>query len=189
MKPVWLTVYNDHDWKLDRESGKFTHPFGPNPKTPARKSVTVTCNFYNAGTAADLAEPKEGDYVFQSATYLSANPSTMATITVNGKSLGSFHGGERSLIVTDLLKPGENEIRLATEAVANELSDNDTRFELLGPMSYNVAKQRFVGKQVVRFSAMEGWTRDRNSGVLHVKGKPDATKHERVIRFTIEGAP
>jgi hypothetical protein len=62
-KPILLIARNDEDWKLNADTGKFTHPFGPNPKTPAKKTVTVTYNFTYAGVAADLAEPKEGPRV------------------------------------------------------------------------------------------------------------------------------
>ncbi|HSQ54871.1 MAG TPA: hypothetical protein VLM40_03925 [Gemmata sp.] len=186
MSPILMIVQNDVDWSLNDDTGKYTHPFGPNPKTPSKKSVTLTYNFYYAGIEADRAQVKEGDYVLQGEAFFARNPSVVATVTVNGKSLGSFHAGLRSLVITDLLKPGENEIRLATEAVANQLTDNDTSFDILGPMAYSTTKQKFLGKQVVQFKAMEGWTRDRTSGVLHVKGKPDTFTHERTIRFTLE---
>ena len=34
--------------------------------------------------------------------------------------------------------------------------------------------------------AMEGWTRDKDTGVVHLKGKPGTFTHERTIRFTLE---
>ena len=186
MKPVMLTYRNSQDWTLKDDTGTYTHPFGPNPKTPTKKAVTHACNFYYAGSGPDLREPKEGDFVLQAESYLGRNPSVVATVSVNGKTVGSFHGPARSLVVTELLKPGENEIRLTTEAVANQLFDGDTSFEVLGPMTYSTAKEKFLGKQVLRFKAMEGWTRDKTSGVLHVKGKPGTTTYERVIRFNVE---
>ena len=112
-----------------------------------------------------------------------------ATVSVNGKPLGTFLGGQRSVDITRLLKAGENEIRLTTDAVANQLHDNELAFEILGPLSYNVAKERFTGKQVIQFKSDEGWTRDRNTGVLHVKGSPNKFTHERVIRFNLDEAP
>ena len=186
MNPIVMVARNDRDWKLNADTGKFTHPFGPNPKTPAKKSVSLTYNFYYAGLDGDRAEVKEGDYVLQGESFFGDNPSVVATVTVNGKSVGSFLGGRRSLVITDLLKPGENEIRLETEAVANQLYDNSTSFEILGPMAYSTAKEKFLGKQVVQIKAMEGWARDKNTGVLHVKGKPGTFTHERTIRFTLE---
>lgn len=186
MAPVMFVVQNQMDWKLNEDSGKYSHPFGPNPKTPNKKNVPLTYNFYYAGVEADRAEPKEGDYILQAESFFSYNPSVVATVTVNGKSLGSFHGGQRSLIVTDLLKPGENEIKLEVETVANQLFQNDTSFEILGPMTYSTAKEKFQGKEVIQFKAMEGLTRDKDTGVVHVKGKPGTFTHERTIRFTLE---
>lgn len=186
MSPILMVYRNDRDWKRNEDTGKFTHPFGPNPKTPSKKSVAHTCNFYYVGTDADRAVVKEGDYVLQGGSFFGDNPSVIATVTVNGKSIGSFHGGQRSLVVTDLLKPGENEIRLATEAVANQLYDNSSSFEILGPMTYSTAKEKYQGKQVVQFKAMEGWARDKDTGVLHVKGKPGTFAHERTVKFTLE---
>jgi hypothetical protein len=187
MSPILMVYDNNQDWKLNDDTGKYTHPFGPNPKTPAKKTVTHTYNFYYAGTAADRAEVKEGDYVLQSESFYGYNPSVVATVTVNGTSVGSFHGGQRSLVVTDLLKPGgENEIKLEVEAVANQLLDNDLSFEILGPMTYNTAKQKFLGKMVVQFKGTEGYTRDKDTGVLHLKGKPGTFTHERTVRFSLE---
>lgn len=186
MRPALLTYRNNYEWKLNEDTGVFTHPFGPNPKTPSKKNVTHTYHFYYAGSGPDMAEPKEGDFVLQAEAVFARNPSVVATVSVNGKTVGSFHGPARSLVVTDLLKPGENEIRLTTEAVANQLFHNDTSFEVLGPMAYSTAKERFLGKQVLRFKAMEGWTSDKETGVLHVKGKPGVTTYERVIRFNVE---
>jgi hypothetical protein len=186
MSPILMVVRNDRDWKLNKDTGKFTHPFGPNPKTPAKKSVSVTYHFYYAGLAADRAEVKEGDYVLQGESFFGDNPNVISTVTVNGKSVGSFLGGRRSLVVTDLLKPGENEIKLETQAVANQLYDNSSSFEILGPMTYSTAKEKYQGKEVVQFKADEGWTRDKDTGVLHVKGKPGTYTLERTIRFTLE---
>ena len=185
-KPILLIARNDEDWKLNADTGKFTHPFGPNPKTPAKKNVTVSYNFYYAGVAPELAEVKEGDYVLQMQTFFQKNPSVLATVTVNGKSLGSFQGGRRSLVITHLVKPGENEIKLATEAITTQLEENTTDFDVIGPMTYHTAQQKFLGKQVVQFKALEGWTRDKTTGVMHVKGKPGTTTHERTIRFNLE---
>jgi hypothetical protein len=186
MKPALLLYRSNQDWKLNDDAGTYSHPFGPNPKTPAKKTVTHTYNFYYAGSGPDLAAPKEGDFVLQAESINGRNPSVLATVSVNGKAVGSFHGPARSLVVTDLLKPGENEVRLTTEAVANQLYHNDTRFEILGPMTYSTAKERFLGKPVLRFNAMEGWTQDRTTGVVHVKGKPGVTTYERVIKFNVE---
>ncbi len=186
MSPILMVVRNDRDWKLNEDKAKFSHPFGPNPKTPAKKSVSLTYNFYYAGLAADRAEIKEGDYVLRGESFFGDNPNVISTVTVNGKSIGSFLGGRRTLVITDLLKPGENEIKLETEAVANQLYDNSSSFEILGPMVYSTAKEKFQGRQVVQFKAMEGWTRDPDTGVLHVKGKPGTFSHERTILFSLE---
>ena len=189
MKPVLFRYKNSYDWKLDGDTGKFTHPFGPNPKTPDKKSVTHSYTIDYAGVAAELAEPKEGGYSLQSDTFLGNNASVNSTVSVNGKPLGSFMGGRRSLNVSPLLKAGENEIRLTTEAIANQLHYSDTTFEIIGPLSYSPARSEYLGRKVLKFQALEGWTQDRNSGVVHVKGNPGKTTHERVIRFTLEDAP
>ena len=39
MKPVLIRYRNSVDWKFDGDTGKYTHPFGPNPKTPEKKTV------------------------------------------------------------------------------------------------------------------------------------------------------
>ena len=188
MRPMLVAFRSDKDWSADDE-GEFTHPFGPNPKTPNKKTVVISYNFDYAGCEGDLRDVKEGDYLLKSESYLSANPSVVPTISVNGKSLGSFHAGERSIPVTDLLKAGDNEIRVVSESVANQLADIDITFDLFGPVSYDVAKKEFVGKKVTSFKAMQGWKRNATTHVLEVAGKPGETKYERVITFRMESAP
>jgi hypothetical protein len=189
MRPVLVRYKNDHDWKLNKDTGKYTHPFGPNPKTPDRKSVTHTYVFEYAGVGSDLAEVKEGAYVMNVSTFLGRTPSLISTLTVNGKPLGSFAGGQRGVNISAMLKAGENEIRLATAAVENQLHDADVKFEILGPMEYNTAHSRFEGPKVLKFQDQEGWTRDPKTGAMHVKGSPGKISHERVIRFTLPEAP
>ena len=189
IQPVLLSFRNDEDWSMTAD-GEPTHPFGPNPKTPDKKTVVITYNFDYAGCAADLRPMKEGDYVLKVEPYLSSkNPSVVPTISLNGKSLGSFHATHRSIVVTDLLKAGENEFRMAGEAVANQLVDNDITFELLGPVSYDVARKEYIGPKVTSFKAMQGWTRNRTTHVLEVAGRPGAPKYERTINFRLEAAP
>ena len=189
VKTVLLRYHNNQDWQLNGDTGKYTHPFGPNPKTPDRKSVTHTYTFEYVGAAADLVDRKEGSYFLQVEPMKDRNVSVISTLTLNGKPLGSFLGSRRALDVSRLLKAGENEIKLTTNAVANQLYDNDTQFEIIGPLSYDVAKSKFMGKRVVQFRALEGWARDSKTAQLHVKGSPDKTSYERVIRFTLNEAP
>jgi len=188
MHPTLISFRNDKDWSVTSD-GELTHPFGPNPKTPDKKTVVITYNFEYAGCAADLRAVKEGDYILKCEPYLSANPSVTPTLSMNGKSLGSFHATERALVVTDLLKAGDNEIRIATEASANQLADIDITFEVFGPVSYDVARKEFVGPKVTSFKAMQGWKRNRTTHVLEVSGKPGADKHERTMTFRMESAP
>jgi hypothetical protein len=188
MQPVLLSFRNDKDWSAGSD-GELSHPFGPNPKTPDKKTVVITYNFDYAGCAADLRQVKEGDYILKAEPYLSANPSVVPTVSLNGRSLGGFHATERVLVVTDLLKAGDNEIRLATEPVANQLSDVDVTFELFGPVAYDVAKREFIGPKVTSFKAMQGWKRNKSTHVLEVAGKPGAEKHERTINFRLESSP
>jgi hypothetical protein len=188
MRPVLLAFRNDKDWSVTSD-GEYTHPFGPNPKTPDKKTVVITYNFEFAGAAADLRPIKEGDYVLKCEPYLSANPSVVPTVSINGKSLGSFHATERGIVVTDMLKAGDNEIRVSTEAVANQLADIDVTFDLVGPVTYDVARKEFVGPKVTSFTAMHGWKRNKSTHVLEAGGKPGADKSERTIAFRLESAP
>jgi hypothetical protein len=188
MRPVLMAFRSDKDWSADDE-GEFTHPFGPNPKTPNKKTVVITYLFDFAGYEGDLREVKEGDYILKSESYLAANPSVVPTVTVNGKSLGSFHAGERRIPITDLLKPGDNEIRVVSEAVANQLADIDVTFDVFGPVTYDVARKEWIGKKVTSFKAMQGWKRNATTHELEVANKPGETRYERVVNVRMESAP
>lgn len=188
MRPVLMIWRNNHEWESD-EDGKFTHPFGPNPKTPDQKSVTVSFTFDYAGVAADLREPKEGDYILTSNSALGYCASVVPTISINGKSFGSFHAGERGLVVTDALKAGDNEIGVSTTPVAGQLDDIDIGFELIGPVSYDIAKKKWIGKRVTSFKAQQGWKRNKTTHVLEVQGQPGVVKLDRKVEFRLEAAP
>jgi hypothetical protein len=187
MRPVLMCFRDDHDWSADDE-GVLSHPFGPNPKTPDKKNATVSYSFEYAGCAADVRTVKEGDYILKVQPYFAWNPSVVATVAVNGRSLGSFHGGERELVVTDMLKGGDNDFRVVTEPVSGQLYDIDTTFDLIGPVSYDIEKKEFLGPKVTSFKAMQGWKRNKLSHVLEVE-KSGAAKQERMVAFRLESAP
>jgi hypothetical protein len=153
------------------------------------KNVDLTFKVYYAGLEREGGEIKAGDYVLAGKSrFNSWNTPVVATVWINGTPFNSFAGGERQLIVTDLLKPGKNEIKLVSGRVPNAIKNNDVEFWLGGPAEWSVADRRFIVKPLVQFKAMQGWRQNRQTGQLENPLKAGADEIERVIPFMVKPA-
>ena len=183
MGPVLWEFRNGTDWKF--QEGKFSHRLGP-----GTKEVTLNYRLYFAGLDLETARVEDGDYLLQGSTQWNPyNSPLTATVFVNGVPLNGFLGARRQIVVTPLLKQGKNELRIVSARVKDALEDNDIQVELGGPFRYNPRTEKFEGKPIVQFQAMQGWEREKKSGQLISKGDPQAETVERVIPFVLDEAP
>jgi hypothetical protein len=142
---------------------------------------------YYAGMEREGGELKAGDYVLVGKpTYNVWNSPVVATVWINGTALNSFTTAERQLIVTDLLKPGKNEIKILSSRVPNAIKNNDVEFWIGGPAEWSVADRRFTVKPIVQFKAMQGWRQNRQTGQLENPSKAGADEIERIIPFMVK---
>ncbi len=184
MVPVLWTFRNGTDWKFDTETQAYSHPLGPDVE-----QVTLVFRVYFAGLERENAKIKAGDYVLVGKpSYNSWNTPVTGTVWVNGTPLNTFMLEERTIVITDLLRPGKNEIKLVSERIRNSIRDNDVQFEILGPAEWNVTQNRYVLPRVLQFNSMQGWTRDPKSGQLVYRAKPGSDTIERVIPFFLKPA-
>jgi hypothetical protein len=171
---------NGTDWQY--KDGSFSHPLGPGVK-----KVKLEYKVYYAGMDRERGELKAGDFVLQGKPQLgSRNSPVVGTVFVNGTPLNSFVLAPRQLIITDLLKPGKNEIKVVSTRVPNAIESNDIQFTIAGPAEWMVSNNRFVLKPTTKFNSMQGWTRDPKSGQLVNRAKPDSSAIERVIPFMLK---
>ncbi|MBI3464308.1 MAG: hypothetical protein HY000_14815 [Planctomycetes bacterium] len=178
-----LFSFNSHNgWRF--EDGKFMHDFGP--KT---QDVTLSFRLYFAGLEHEDQIAEEGDYVLQSDLNSSENDAATATVFVNGTPLNTFFNTERQMVITPLLKPGRNEIRLVTGRVKNSSYGDYQEFQLLGPMVYNALKKTLVGGQVIQFRSMIGWQRVEATQRLVYQEQPGEKSSEEVFAFMLDQAP
>ena len=183
MEPVLWEFRNDTDWKL--EEGVYSHPLGPGVK-----EVTLTYRFYWAGLELEKSELKAGDFVLRGKpAYNSWNSPVVATVFVNGTPFNSFLLAGRQIVITSLLKPGRNEIKLVSARVKDSIRNNDIEFEIAGPAEWFVDKNQYVLAPVVQFKAMQGWSKDTRTGQLVNKLKPEADTIERTIPFILKEPP
>lgn len=183
MAPVLFEFRNNTDWKL--ADSRYSHPLGPNVK-----EVTLTYKLYYAGLDHEGGELKAGDYVLRGAPkYNSWNSPVTGTVSVNGTMLNSFTTAARDIIITPLLKPGKNEIRLISTRVPNVIANNDVEFAIAGPAEWEVSTSRFTMRPIVQFNAMQGWKRDPKSGQLLNPLKQDADTIERTVPFVMKPTP
>lgn len=183
VSPVLWRFDNETDWRLE-DDGSYSHPLGPGVD-----SVDLTFRVYYAGMEREGGELKAGDYVMLGKPrYASWNSPVVATVWINGTPFNSFAGAERQLIVTDLLKPGKNEIKLVSGRVQNAIKNNDIEFWIGGPAEWSVADRRFNVKPLVQFKAMQGWRQNPKTGQLENPMKAGADEIERMIPFMLKAA-
>lgn len=183
MDPVLWEFRNDTDWKLNE--GRYSHPLGPDVK-----EVVLTYRVYFAGLELENKPLKAGDFILRGKpSYGSWNSPVIATVFVNGTPLNTFILQERSVVISSLLKPGKNEIKLVSARVKNSISGNDINLEVAGPAEWFVDQNRYMLKPVLEFKTMPGWTKNAKSGQLINQAQPDADTLERVIPFMLKEAP
>ena len=180
MEPVQWEFRNGTDWKF--ESGKFSHPLGPQVK-----QVALSFDLYYAGMQRENQQLKEGDYVLiGKSSYSSWDSPVTAMVYLNETPLNSFALGTRQLIVTSLLKSGKNEFKLVSSRVKNVIQSNDVEFTLAGPAEWNVQRGQYVVNPVVQFKSRQGWTQDSKTGQWRNPLAPDSDRMERVIAFMLK---
>lgn len=183
MKPVLWQLRNGTDWKYD--DGKFSHRLGPDVK-----EVTLSYRVYYAGLDLEASEVQNGDFVLQGKPqYGSWNSPLTLTVSVNGKTLTSFLGEDRQIVITSLLKEGKNDFRVVSARVKDVMVDNDIYVQVIGPLQYSPREQKFEGKPIVEFKAQQGWEREKQSGQLVSKTNRQADSIERDVAFMLDEAP
>jgi len=180
MAPVLWMFRNGSDWELDK--GRYSHPLGP-----GTKEVTLSIPVFFAGMEHETAAVKAGDYVLVGKPGFSSWDSpVVAMVYVNGTPLNSFTLEERQVVITPLLKPGANEIKLVSKRVKNVFKSNDIEFTVGGPAEWVPANSKFEMKEIVQFKAMQGWEQDKKTGQLVNQANPESDTIERVIPFVLE---
>jgi hypothetical protein len=178
--PVLWELRNDADWRY--KNADYTHPLGPGVK-----EVTLTYNLYYAGMDLEGGELKAGDYILQGkATYRNYTSPVVGTVWINGTPLNSFTPAPRQIVITRLLKPGKNEIKLVSGRVPNAILTNDIEFLVAGPAEWNVSENRFTLPPIANFKTMQGWQRDSKSGQLVNLANPKSETIERTIPFMMK---
>ena len=182
MAPVVWQFDNGTDWDFDNSS--FIHALGPDIK-----EMTLTYHLYWAGVSLDTLPVKKGDYVLSAKQYFESNgrnSPVVATVLVNGTPFTSFLGPKRQLVITPLLKPGKNEVKIVSHRVKDSIEENDIECFIGGPAEWSVKEKQFVFKPITEFKAMQGWKRDESTGQLVNLGDPNAEMTGRTIEFMIQ---
>lgn len=180
MNPVLWQFRNETDWR--HKGSAYSHPLGPSVK-----EVTVTYNLYYAGLDREAGELKAGDYVLRGkGTYPTFSSPVVGTVFVNGTPLNTFTSAPRDVIITSLLKPGRNEIRIVSGRVPNIIATNDIEFSVSGPAEWEVSNNRYTLAPIAQFKAMQGWQRNPKTGQLVNPLKAEADTIERVIPFMMK---
>jgi hypothetical protein len=182
MTNVLWQFRNGTDWKF--ANGTYSHPLGPNVK-----EVKLEFPVYWVGLDRESQELKEGDYVLiGKSTFENWNSPVTGTVFLNGTPFNSFMLGTRQIVVTSLIKPGKNELKLVSNRIVNSIEKNDIEISLAGPAEWNVSRNEFVVTPILEAKAGQGWQKDSKSGQLVNPAAPTSSTIERVIPFVIKQA-
>lgn len=183
MSPVIWKFRNGTDW--DFKNGYFQHPLGPDVK-----EVELTRDLYWAGLEFEEKNIKEKDYILNVwPRYNSSNSPVILTLSLNGTPLSSFFGIKRQIVITHLLKPGKNELKIVSHRVINSFKNNDMEGSISGPATWYPGKNKYIHKPITTFSGMSGWKKDKKSGQLINQRNPADEFFERTIVFLIKDLP
>lgn len=182
MSRLWW-FKNGEDWKFDE--GRLEHA-----REPGASKHSLKLSLYYAGMEYENQELQKGDYVLSGKSQRSNSMSSVtATVYVNGVPLNSFAGLSRDVVITSLLRVGENVIRIETKPVDGQLVDNDIDFAVRGPARYNVSNRNYDVETIVEFGSLVGWKRDEQTGQLVSAEEPGAESIVQTIKFEISTLP
>jgi hypothetical protein len=174
---------NGTGWK--HADGRFTHLLGPDVR-----EVTQEFKLFFAGPELEKAKPKAGDYILTANQSYGRNPPVTITVFINNKPLTSFLGRERTqLVISPLLEPGNNVVRIVANRFSNVVEWNDFEFSIGGPAEYSVTESKYVVTPVLEFKGITGWSQDKKTGTWKRDDAPDSDSFERTLPFNLEKAP
>lgn len=183
MDPIIWEFRNGTDWKFTDDG--YTHRLGPEVR-----EVALIYPLYWAGLPFEGLELKEGDYILQAEPYYCrSNSPVVATVSVNGTPLSSFFLPARQLVITPLLKPGNNDLALVTHRIQDSCQRNDIDISIAGPARWSPERNEYLFQTITSSKAMHGWTRDDSSCQMNNKGATDADFIERTISFMVKKKP
>jgi hypothetical protein len=184
MTTVLWEFRNGSDWDLDEGKAAYSHALGPGVK-----EVKQEFPVYYAGLELEGKELQAGDYILAGKPqYAGWSSPFTTTVAVNGTWLNTFMLAERQVVITSLIKPGKNEIKIVSNRVSNTIRDNDYNIMVAGPAEWNVSEKRFNVAPILEAKAEQGWRKDEKSGRFVNPAAPDSATIERTIPFVIKAA-
>jgi hypothetical protein len=184
MTTVLWEFRNGSDWDLDEGKAAYAHPLGP-----GTKEVKQEFAVYYAGLDLENKELAEGDYVLVGKPEYSGWSSPLTTtVAINGTFLNTFMLAQRQVVITSLIKPGKNELKIVSNRVKNTIRDNDYEVMVGGPAEWNVSQNQFNVAPILEVKSEQGWRKDDKSGQLVNPADPSAPTIERTIPFMIKAA-
>lgn len=180
MSPVMWEFRNGTDWEFN--NGQFLHPLGPDVK-----EVELSYHLYWGGFENEAVGFEGGDYILQVEQYFSnRNSPVIMSLSLNGTPFSSFLGSKRQIVITPLLKPGKNEIKIVSQRVKDSFHRNDIEASIAGPAEWYPGKKQYMIKPITSVKAMQGWSKDERTGQLKNPTAPGSDVIERTISFMVK---
>ena len=178
MSPVLWHFDNGTDWECKKDC---IHALGPDVK-----EVTLTHHLYWTGNTNPDPPLAKGDYLLSVTPRKEhRNPAVVVSVLINGTPFTSFLRAPRREIITSLLKPGKNEVKIVSNRTGI-IDDNDVECTITGPAIWSVSDRKFLLKPIAEFKGLQGWKRDKLSGILVNPAAPKSETVTRSIEFMIK---
>lgn len=182
MHVLW-SLTNAQGWRV--KDGKVFHRRGPDIK-----EVELPFHLNYQGRKHEAARMSAGDVVLQGSVSnqdLTTNIRVTVTVLVNGRPLNTFTRQARQVVITPLLKEGDNEARVITRRIDNLVFDtHNPQPVVVGPVEWSARESKFLLRPTLQIDGKSGWGEDRDSGRLVVRGDPAKGTVERTYHFRYE---
>lgn len=130
---------NGADWAFQKGPGLWTHK-----ADPAAKDATVTARVYFTGLKGEGGVGRD-DYVLHAANGVANHfPPLTATAFINDVPVNSVFGVQRAVVITHLLRPGKNSVKLVARGLENHLGPDNPLKLSVGRGKFNAASGKVL---------------------------------------------
>ncbi len=182
MDRVLWSYDNDADWSYQSADGKFVYKMNP-----SAKESTVTAKVMLNGLQCETPIG-HGDFVIEGKyEYSWASPIT-ATIFVNNQPTSSLLNSSRTLVISSLLKPGNNEIKIVSRGVDNSLASDNALNITIGKCKFNPANNSYTMTSIESRNASAGLVRNDDNEFVS-KENSSRDYYEQTFTVNIDKLP
>ena len=171
---------NAPDWVFQEGDGSYVHK--------ADQDTPVTARVYFTGLAGEKRLGRDQYAVLGLFDYDSWGGQVTATLYVNGVPVNSFFGKSRTVVITPLLKPGVNTIKMVVRGMEHYLGKENKLTLIAGPSKFDTKSNQFAVQPQVSQKALIDLRRNEENKWVSVKD-PNADTVTYTHELTVKDLP